>query len=155
MAMKEMEKKKTFFDSAELGAFGSNGDFVIKVRFDNCGEWGGHFEKMKLYAKPESKIFLLDYYKTTVDCNLEESSSAYSQDTVVFKNIELSKSNERAILKYLKSLAEAKVTSRFPGHSGNYYEAEKSDSTFTIKCYDQRRSTLKIYMKLLRNLIVE
>jgi hypothetical protein len=150
--MKEMQKEKSFFDPVELGSGGSKGNFIIKTRFSECGEWGGHFEKIKVYAKHKSKKFYLDYIQTEVDCNLEESSSIYSQDTIVTKTIELNRSKEKAILNYLEALVKSKVTSRFPGHSGNYFEVEKSDSTFTIKSYDSRKSSMENYLKLLRKL---
>lgn len=150
--MNEMDKEKTFFDPVELGSGGSMGNFIIKTRFDECGEWGGHFEKMKIYATPKNKRFYLDYQRTKVDCNLEESSSVYSQDTIITKTIELSRANEKAIVLYLESLVKSKITSRFPGHSGNYFEAEKSDSTFTLKLYDARKSSIKKYLKLLQKL---
>jgi hypothetical protein len=76
-AVKEMQKEKTFFDPVELGSGGSKGSFIIRTRFSECGEWGGHFEKIKIYAKHKSKKFHLDYLKTEVDFNLEESSSTY------------------------------------------------------------------------------
>jgi hypothetical protein len=151
-AMKEMKKEKSFFDPVELGSGGGKGNFTIITQFDECGEWGGHNEGMKIYAKPKSKIFYLDYFRTSVDCNLQESSSTYFQDTVISKTIELNKVKEKVILKYLKSLVEAKVTSRFPGHSGNYFEAKKSDSTFYIQLIDGRKSTKGSYSKLLKKL---
>jgi len=148
----EMEKEKSFFDPVELGSGGSTGNFIIKTRFDECGEWGGHFEKMKIYAVRKNKKIYLDYQRTEVDCNLEESSSVYSQDTIITKTIELSRANERAIVKYLESLVKSKITSRFPGHAGYYFEAEKSDSTFILKSYDARESSMKNYLKLVKKL---
>lgn len=150
--MKEMDKKKTFFDPVELGSGGSLGNFIIKTRFNECGEWGGHFEKMKIYATHKSKKFYLDYKKTKVDCNLAESGNVYSQDTIITKTIELNRANDKAIVNYLESLVKSKITSRFPGHSGNYFEAEKSDSTLTVKSYDSRKSSMENYLKLIKKL---
>jgi hypothetical protein len=151
-AMAEMKKEKTFFDPVELGSGGSNGNFIIKAYIDDCGEWGGHYEELKLYALRREKEIHLSYKKTNVDCNLQESDSTYSQDTIVSKTIKLNKANERAIVRFLNELTNLKITSRFPGHAGNEFEVIKSDSTFYMKLYDGRKASMKNYTKLLENL---
>jgi len=150
--LKEMQKEKTFFDPVELGSGGSNGNFIIKAYIEDCGEWGGHYEQMKLYALHKEKNIFLAYKKTNVDCNRQESDSTYLQDTIVSKTIKLSKANEKAIVSFLSELTTLKITSRFPGHAGNQFEVIKSDSTFYIKLYDGRKASLKNYKKLLEKL---
>lgn len=147
------ERENTFFEPIELGASGSNNYFLIKARFSECGEFGGHEEGMKIYCKNESKKFNLDYFKTQVKCESFDEKGILKADTITTKIIELNKKSQKAIVLYLQRLAKSKVISHFPGHAGNYFEARKSDSSFVIQVYDGKNAkSIKNYNKLIKDL---
>ncbi|WP_146171793.1 hypothetical protein [Flavobacterium magnum] len=141
----DMNKKNSFFDLYYL----SSSNFYITTKFSECGEWGGHKEGMKIFSDVKRKQYKLDYYKLSFDCENVQNANI---DTLVHKTILLNSHSQNAINKYLQELVIAKVRSKFPGHSGNYFTAASADSTFRIELYDADKRNLKSYSHLLKKL---
>ena len=46
-----------------------NEHLTIKTRFDECGEWGGHTEKIIVFNKNDSKKLFAKYEETDYNCS--------------------------------------------------------------------------------------
>ncbi len=46
-----------FFEALEIGETKRNSNFLIEARFSECGEWGGHSEKINLYSDSNLNIY--------------------------------------------------------------------------------------------------
>lgn len=142
-----------FFDEADLGAFGSDTKLFLNATFSECGEWGGHEEKMVIYAKSD-KEFYLSYEKFKVNC---DSIGAYYgtpdfQKLESQKTLKLNQNNKKSISDYIQRMVKSKIEERFPGHAGNSFSIIKSDSTLIIKVYDYKKYDLESYNQLLTEL---
>jgi len=154
---KETEKvNDIFFHDTDLGSHGSKTRIFINSKFSECGEWGGHEEKMELYAK-EDKNFYLDYKRYKVNCDdvpkLYGKPEFQKLDTE--KTILLDNTKKRAIIKYISDLTQAKVTEFHIGHSGQLFTIYKSDSTFIISVYSDNMKNIENYNNLQKALGIE
>ena len=148
-----IETINTFFDEADLGSFGSDTRLYLNAQFRECGEWGGHEEKMVVFAK-EDKEFYLNYKKFKVNC---DSIGKYYgtpdfQKLEIEKTLRLNDVNKKSISNYIQRIAKSKVEERYPGHAGNSFSVIKSDSTLIISVYDNKKYDIDSYNKLLTEL---
>ncbi len=147
------KQNNTFFDEADLGAFGSKTKLLINAKFSECGEWGGHKEKMVVYSKAD-KEFYLDYQKYKVNC---DSIGAY-YGTPNFQKIELEKTiklnniDKKSISDYIHRIVKSKIEERHAGHAGNSFSVIKSDSTLLINVYDSKEYDIISYNRLINEL---
>ena len=147
---KETEKSKLFFfNETDLGSNGSKIRIFINSKFSECGEWGGHEEKLELYAK-EDKNFYLDYKKYKVNC--DDVSKLYGkpefQKLDIEQTILVDSFKKQAILQYISELTKAKITEFHIGHSGQLFSVSKSDSTFIISVYSESKKNIQNYNNL-------
>ncbi len=148
-----IETINTFFDEADLGAFGSDTRLFLNAKFSECGEWGGHEEKMIVFAK-EDKEFYLNYKKFKVNC---DSIGKYYgrpgfQKLEVEKTLKLNDANKKSISGYIQRMAKSKVEERYLGHAGNSFSVMKSDSTLIIDVYGGGTFSDDSYNRLLTEL---
>ncbi|SDY21917.1 hypothetical protein SAMN05444397_10176 [Flavobacterium aquidurense] len=142
-----------FFDPILLGATGINASLKINSRFSECGEWGGHNEKIKVYSKERNyKDYFLDYEKTKIDCDKRDKNGENIETVIFQKTIKLDDSGKKSITDYIKRMITSKVEERFPGNAGNSFTVINCDSTLVIKVYDSNSRNLKSYTTLLEEL---
>ena len=148
-----IETINTFFDEADLGAFGSDTRLFLNAQFSECGEWGGHEEKMVVFAK-EDKEFYLNYKKFKVVC---DSIGKYYgtpdfQKLEIEKTLKLNDVNKKSISGYIQRMVKSKVEERHPGHAGNLFSVIKSDSTLVINVFGGGTFSFDSYNRLLTEL---
>ncbi len=147
------DRKIVFFDPITLGSSGVDAGLKINARFSECGEWGGHHEYIKIFAKEGNyKDCFLNYKKTNIDCEKRDNNGRNIETIVVQKTIKLTDSNKKSIIEYMKRMIDSKAGERFPGHAGDSFSIINSDSTFVIKVYDYNSKNLKSYNQLLAEL---
>ncbi|WP_255555201.1 hypothetical protein [Flavobacterium sp. NKUCC04_CG] len=146
----------SFFEPADLGAFGSKTRLLIYANFDECGEWGGHTESFEIFSKKD-RIFYAKYIRTRVDCDKigELYGSPEFQQPDRTTEFQLTKNNISAINDYLSKLLKSKIHERFPGHAGQNFGVIKSDSTLIIDVYDSNKANLNNYNTLLKAFDIE
>ena len=146
-------KSIEFFDPITLGATGVDSNLKINAFFSECGEWGGHSENMKIFAKEGNyKSYFLNYIKSNIDCDKRDSKGRNIEAIVINKTIKLTDSNKKSIIEYMKRMIESKVEERFPGNAGNSFSIINSDSTLVLKVYDYNSKNLISYNQLLKEL---
>ncbi len=146
------ESEDGFFDENGLGGFSSGKTITLSAHFNECGEWGGHIEEMVIYTKPK-KGFYLDYRKYHVNCDSIDAFYNHPyQKLELSKTIQLNKTHKNSISTYLKRLVNSKIEEQYPGSAGNSFSAVKSDSTFIIEVYDNKKSDIESFNKLQKEL---
>ncbi|WPO78603.1 hypothetical protein [Flavobacterium sp. KACC 22761] len=151
--VKSEDKPVDFFDPITLGSTGVDSNLKINAFFSECGEWGGHYEELKIFAKESNyKDYFLNYTKTSIDCDKRDSKGRNLETIVAKKTIKLTDSDKKTIISYIKRMVESKVAERFPGNAGNSFSIINADSTLVIKVYDYNSKNLKSYNQLLDEL---
>ncbi|MFD1552546.1 hypothetical protein [Putridiphycobacter roseus] len=142
-----------FFSAIELGASSSETNLLINARFSECGEWGGHEEKMVIYANPD-KDFYLDYIRYKVNCD----SIGHYYGTPDFQKLDyettlkLGDDQKKSVSEYIRKMSISKTEERHPGHAGNRFSVVKSDSTLVLDVYDSKEYDENSYYQLLTEL---
>lgn len=112
-----------------------NDTLIILVQLDDCGEWGGHTEKLVLYGVDQNKVFA-HYSKDSVKCNeMDTKQPLIIKDTV----IQLDNRKQKQVSLFIQKLIEVKLFNICISNSGNYYQISTSDSTLNIIFYDTRK----------------
>jgi len=135
-----VEEGVSFFDDHLL--FVSKEPFLnIYCQFEECGEWGGHEEYIKISKKNE-EVFQLEYEKYSVNCDTfvtEFDGRGYitlpKKELAMSKVIEVGDKEKKAILDFSHDMVESKFQEIFPGHAGLTLSISNSDSTFDISTY--------------------
>ena len=125
-----------------------NEHLTIKTRFDECGEWGGHFEKIIIFNKNDSRKLYAKYEETNYDC----SNGNQNPKIVKTNEVEVKEIEKKEIKNYLKKLIEFKSNSFVTGNSGMSYSAVSQDSTLIIYTYNNDEECKRAFKKLKFNL---
>jgi hypothetical protein len=151
---KTNDKVNAFFE--DLNYHNSDEKLILSALFDECGEWGGHFEKIVIYGKGGKDLYL-DYQKYKVFCDsIDKNTKCPIQLMASERTLKLNKNHKKAIFDYIQRMIKSKIEESFPsGHSGRSFSVVKSDSTLVIKVYDHKSFDFESYNKLLRELNLE
>lgn len=137
-----------FFGYIRNSKSNQNNLLTINTRFDECGEWGGHSEKIIIFNKNDNKNLFAKYEETNSDCtngNLNPEIKKISES-------QLNETQKEEIEDYLKKLIEYKSNSFVTGNSGMSYSVISQDSTFTIYLYNNNSNCKDAFKKLKSNL---
>ena len=142
-------ENKANSDESFFGYFGNSENnqydhLTIKTRFDECGEWGGHFEKIIIFNKNDSKKIFAKYEESDFDC----SNGNLNPKIIKTNETEINDTQKNEIKNYLKKLVEFKSKSFVIGNSGMSYSAVSRDSTLVIYIYTNDSECKTEYKKL-------
>jgi hypothetical protein len=145
--------KVPFFDPIALGAMDQTSNISIEARFSECGEWGGHKEKLIVFADTSMNIHVR-YLVYPYNCDsLKFYYGNENLNPVVDTTMTVGDIEKRSLSEYLQRITQAKIAERYPGHAGNVFSVLKSDSTFFIRVYDNKESNVNDYKKLIGELL--
>lgn len=149
----QSEDNELFLNINELGEYNQRGNILLEAIFDECGEWGGHSEKIRIYVD-SSMIAHARYMAYPFNCD----SIEYYHDIKHIKprfdtTIILDNQKQKSIITYMSRLIQAKMTEKFPGHAGQTFAVSKSDSTLIIQVYDSKQKNINSYNQLLSELL--
>ncbi|MPQ49314.1 hypothetical protein GCQ56_20160 [Marinifilum sp. N1E240] len=161
-SVNEKDNKIDFFPDDISGFQEERLVFEIKAGFSECGEWGGHKEKMFITARKD-KEFYLKYELWCANCDsLIEHNDSLGTYTAPLMNlvdsstIRLNNKHKEAVRKFTQDLVEAKFREIFPGHAGNSFEAYKyrgyGGTSLKIQVYGFDPRILSDYIALLKTL---
>ena len=141
-----------FFEALEIGKTKRNSNFLIEARFSECGEWGGHSEKINLYSDTNLNIYAW-YQVYSYNCDsLYFYYGNENLNPIIEKDKLLGDKEKQSIKDYIQRLSQAKIIERFPGHSGNVFLVANSDSSLFIKVYDRTEENVNSFNKLTNEL---
>ncbi len=124
-----------------------NDTIFIESQFQDCGEWGGHKEHIKIYYS-EKKI-LLNYIKYKVNCGNRNNVGQIIQEKDFSKTIVLSEIQSRGIMNYINNLMKLKFISESFGNSGNSFIVKNSTGSLHISNYGSTSLLLNNYNTLM------
>jgi hypothetical protein len=148
----EHKAEIAFFDPLELGATNRTSNLSIETRFDECGEWGGHKEKIIVFADSAMSIYA-NYQVFPFNCDsLDYYYTNQNLKPTINKKLVLSDQGKKSVSDYIQRLTQSKIAERFPGHAGNMFSVVNSDSTLNIQVYDRNEASVKSYKRLVTEL---
>jgi len=130
---------------------------ILKIYFESteCGEWGGHEERLTV-LKMDAKKYKLEYEKYEVNCDsMVEVFDGFGNlirplNTLIYKKeIEVDENEKQAILDFSFDMVNAKFKEEFVSHAEIKLSISNSDSTFYIWKYG---GNADCYYKLLKRL---
>jgi len=123
---------------------------LIKSRFADCGEWGGHNEIIKIYS--ENKLTKLVYTKYKVDCGVRDDKGSIVQNEEVRKKMVLSTSQKVGLMNYINNLMHYNFIENELGNSGNSFSVEDSSNQLKISHYGSNSILMENYNDLMKRL---
>ncbi len=164
---KTLDKNAEFdFFSSELSTrHGERVIIDIKAKFSECGEWGGHEEKIFITTR-EDKEFYLKYELYCADCDSmvlykDSIGSFYTplKTLVDSGTMKMQEEHKLAIYDFTQNLVQAKFREEYSGHSGNSFEINKHEgfggTSFQIYVYGYDSQILFDYFRLTKKVINE
>ena len=115
----------------------------LSANYSECGEWGGHREKIYVYMSGEARkespdpakwqgplhaTWLLD----TIGCSYRDDRKYVEQATIQLTSVQ-----EAAILKYAQELTVRSLRSNWPVHGGNAFSLRYDKSYIRIYPADE------------------
>ncbi|MEA1850246.1 MULTISPECIES: hypothetical protein [unclassified Chryseobacterium] len=123
---------------------------LIKSKFADCGEWGGHDEIIKIYS--ENKLTKLVYTKYKVNCGVRDDKGSIVQNEEVRKKIVLSTSQKVGLMNYINNLMHYNFMENEFGNSGNSFSVEDSENQLKISHYGSSSILIENYDDLMQTL---
>jgi hypothetical protein len=126
---------------------------LINARFSECGEWGGHEEKIIVSMNRGTGELSAEYNIYPFNCDsIPYYEVSQHLKPIISKRIELDNSKKKSITDYILRLLQSKITESFPGHAGNIFSVIKSDSTLVVSVYDNKEFNINSYKQLIAEL---
>lgn len=125
----------------------NNDTLVIKVVLDECGEWGGPEEKIKIFKNKNNEIFL-EYSKSKFNCDSIGEYYSYKPILDYKKTIPLNEKFQNKVAQYITKLSNAKLYEYVYSNAGSIYEISKTDSTMYINIHTENRQIEELYSNL-------
>jgi len=158
---KKTDKEIAFFPSEFTGHKEEILILEISAKFAECGEWGGHEEKMFIYLRKDNN-FYLKYKLWCADCDsLIEYKDEIGEYAAPYKYIvdscqfKLNKNHKNAIYIFAQDLITAKFSEGIPGHGNNDFNFIKYDyygESIKINAHSLDPKILVDYVDLLKSL---
>lgn len=120
-------------NSRVLGKIFGDRFLELHSSFDECGEWGGHFEIFKIYRKNDSLFSEYKYFE-------ENCEDLYSSERKIVheKLFYIERKKEKIIENYMVKLLSKSLKYEAPFHAGNHYTV-KIDSDLKISVHDTEK----------------
>ena len=125
----------------------NNDTLFIKVELDECGEWGGPKEKIKIF-KNINKELLLEYSKFKFNCDSIGEYYTSNPKLDYKKTIHLNEKLQNKVAQYITELSNAKLYEYVYSNAGSIYEISKSDSTIYISIHTENKQIEEFYKNL-------
>jgi len=124
----------------------------ITAHFSECGEWGGHYEKLTISLDKSHEPYL-EYDRYMVKCDSVNPLNLFPYQILDYtKHLKLSSKDKESIENYISRLTRSKIIERYPGHAGNEFHIVNHDSTLLLIVYDNKQEDVYSYSQLLNEL---
>ncbi len=107
---------------------------TLLAHFSECGEFGGHKEKMDIFCNYKREYFA-QYTVDSIDLDCPED---VEENAIVVKDtlFRLTLENEHEIIQYLNKLFKRGLISKYPSHSNDYFNAHTRYSGLNLTTYE-------------------
>ena len=124
---------QTKLQSSYLDKINIGDTLTLYAKFSDCGEWGGHIEKIQITKKTSGLESL--FYKDSVSC---ENDPNLTRKKIIEISKPLSIQNENCIIKYIDSLlVKANKRVGILGNSCNHFELISKDKTYKYLDFEE------------------
>lgn len=148
---KKIDKKSNYdqpnYSFDNILSYGKEDTIFIKSRFQDCGEWGGHEELVKIYRSERKPK--LTYVKFKVDCGIRNSLGQIIQTKKFTQHILLSNSQQLVLMKYMNDLMKFQFLKEEISHSGNSFYLSNTKGDLKISHYGDQSLPLNSYNTLM------
>ncbi len=100
-----------------LGGISGSDTLFIEGHFDDCGEWGGHSEKMRVFRTKDGTLHAA-YERDTVNC---PDPSLFNRRVVDRKEADLNEEQEAHVVSFIQEAVAKSLEEDYFGHAGNTY----------------------------------
>lgn len=101
---------------------------TIEAQFADCGEWGGHIERIDIYQTNNSVVAL--FTKDTVKC---PDPANTNRNMIHESTLNLSEEDQIDVVNFLQELMKRSFQDEVVNHAGNYYQASRSNGELFIR----------------------
>ena len=103
---------------------------TLTARFCECGEFGGHKEKIKVFSNYKSEYFV-KYIKDSIDINCPND---FDKNAVIIKDtlFKIDVYKQKQIVKYLDKLYKKTVNNYSLSSSNEYFEASTKHNVLKL-----------------------
>lgn len=141
---------ETATEKNPLGFLYQTDTLTLLAHFSECGEFGGHKEKVNIFCDYKREYFaqyIVDSIDLKCPANFEENAIVI-RDTL----FRLTRENEYEIIQYLDKLFKRGLISKYPSHSNDYFNAHTRYSGLNLTTYEPD-SNWNEFNKLISTLI--
>lgn len=123
----------------------------LTAKFSECGEFGGHKEKIQIYRNYKKEYFA-KFTKDSIDLDCPndfEEKAIIIQDTIIVIN----KSKEKFIGNYLNKLYKRAIIGKVSSHSNDYFSAKTNHTGLSLATAEPKKNWnefRKLQIKLLK-----
>lgn len=122
----------SLYQSYNYGQYNSMGELNMRVKFCDCGEFGGHEEKIKIWTEDDSKHFAI-YEVYPFKC---DSLRFYSRKEPIYtKKLELLSKEKRIVIDCLQWLMYSKAYERSFDGCATSINITNKDSSLVMRVY--------------------
>ncbi|MCH5715490.1 hypothetical protein [Niabella hibiscisoli] len=126
---------------------------TLEARFSECGEWGGHKERIVVpHWKTDSASLTYIVYPY----NCDSLDYYYGNDTIspaASRAIPLLDTDaKKALTQYMQRLVISKSNERLPGHGNNIFSVRNSSRTLKINLYGDEEEPAESFKQLISEL---
>jgi hypothetical protein len=121
-----------------LGFLYQTDTLTLKARFSECGEFGGHKEKIILFCNYKREYFA-KFTRDSIDLDCPanfENSAVIIKDTLFKINTQ----KEKIVLKYIDKLYKRALTNKPPYASFDYFEAYTRHKSLSVSSIEDPKS---------------
>lgn len=136
--------------------------FEIDARFAECGEWGGHKERMLVTTRKDNEFYLkYDIWCADCDSLVLQTNGTSDYEIPVLSlvdscTIKLNSGHKKDISEFTQKMVKAKFREVHSGNSGNIFEIYKygivDSITMKVHVYGYDRKLVSDYLELLDKL---
>ena len=103
---------------------------TLLARFCECGEFGGHKEKIKIFNNYKDECFVR-YIKDSIDINCPNN---FEKNAVIVKDttFKIDRLKQTQIVEYLNKLYKKTVTNYSLDHAAEYFEANTKQNRLKL-----------------------
>ncbi|GEN73394.1 MULTISPECIES: hypothetical protein [Chryseobacterium] len=145
---KETNLQQVKYSFENILDYGNKDTLFIKSQFEDCGEWGGHNELIKIY-RSERKIKLA-YIKYKVDnCGERNNMGSIIQKKDITENLILSHSQQLGLMNYINALMKSRFLDKEISNSGNSFALSNVKGDLRFSYYGDHSLPLNNYNDLM------
>lgn len=147
----EAQHKTDSADVFNLMFFGGD-TLYINVQYMECGEFGGHIEKSKIYSAGNS--FYITYQKFSVNCSgIKENYGRPVQTLHETNTQKLTGQQQLLLLGYFQQLLACQFTDFNLMHAGYTFNISMLNHSLNIHLYSLNNKLLHQYEKLIQTIL--